>query len=127
VGLSQEEYAATNGEICPVCEAKRVARNGDPKGQHNLLFLGLRCESCGSTWYMRLKLEGYSDVQFNIPGNTSAAAPSPATDLSRRLHELLRDRALGGAPDDMLEGAIYPPPQPPRAEWGADGYFENRY
>jgi hypothetical protein len=72
--LSQKQYVALNGDVCPVCGSDdvefdrdgTVSTDGDKRGFY---LIPITCTDCQSYWSDKAKLVGYSDLEHgdNVP------------------------------------------------------------
>jgi formate dehydrogenase maturation protein FdhE len=60
--LTEEEYAAKAGEMCPACGGADVVAVGGIETDGKTAWRPADCEDCGATWYDRWSLTGYSDL-----------------------------------------------------------------
>lgn len=62
VPLTDEQYVARNGSICPACSSSQI-RAGDIEVDGATAWQSVSCLHCEATWNDMYALKGYSELE----------------------------------------------------------------
>lgn len=63
--LSQKAYVKSKGIICPHCKGNSVSVD-HPEVDGQIVFVGVECPECSSTWEDVYELTGYDNLETPI-------------------------------------------------------------
>lgn len=64
--LTQKEYVAKNGMVCPQCEGEDISNDPlEVSADTNIAYANVWCPTCKAEWVDTFTLQGYSDFKFD--------------------------------------------------------------